>query len=110
VLEKLLQPNDTVERCGLVLKDGSVVELNNLAAEPGHSFEMDHEAALPYFKRDEVAMTWHTHPDSDPNLSGEDYSSFLSWPDLVHAIIGVRDGKTVVEKFQIENGLVLVCS
>ena len=109
MLETLLQKGDINERCGLILKNGEIVELNNLADTPNLSFEMDLEAALPYLDDDSVAATWHTHPDSDPNLSGEDYSCFLSWPDLEHVIIGPRDGVVTVLRYRVDTGLVIAC-
>jgi proteasome lid subunit RPN8/RPN11 len=109
VLETLLQPGDTDERCGLILKDGTIVELANLASDPKTSFEMDLEAALPHLDSDTVAATWHTHPDGDPNLSGEDYSCFLSWPDLEHVIVGVLGGTVTVRRYRVEQGLVIAC-
>jgi proteasome lid subunit RPN8/RPN11 len=109
MFETLLQPGDEEERCGLILKDGTVVELKNVAAEPKTSFEMDAEEALPHIASGEAAMTWHTHPFSDSNLSGEDYSTFLCWPDLVHVIVGMRDGAVAVAKFKAQDGVILVC-
>jgi proteasome lid subunit RPN8/RPN11 len=110
VLETLLQANDTQERCGLVLRDGSTVEITNVAKDPVISFEMDPVEVLPYLTEDQVAGTWHTHPQSDPHLSGEDYSGFLGWPDLKHHVIGVTNGKTVVKTYEVKNGAVVECA
>lgn len=107
MLETLLRQGDTDERCGFVLKSGEIVEIANVAKDPTNGFEMDPVAALAHL--DEAAATWHTHPDTDPNLSGEDYSGFLSWPDMEHIIIGMRDGAVVVLRYKIENGLVIAC-
>jgi proteasome lid subunit RPN8/RPN11 len=109
MIETLLRKGDTEERCGLVLKDGTIVDIPNIADDPKTSFEMDLEAALPYLDGDDVAATWHTHPGTDPNLSGEDYSCFLSWPDLEHVIVGMRDGKAAVSRYRVEQGLVISC-
>jgi proteasome lid subunit RPN8/RPN11 len=109
MLETLLHKGDEVERCGLILKDGSTVELPNIAENPETSFRMDLEKALPYLTDDQVAATWHTHPHTDPNLSGEDYSCFLSWPDLEHVIVGIRDGDVAVTRYRVEKGLVIAC-
>lgn len=109
MLETLLRPDDAVERCGLILRSGEVVELPNVAECPEVSFEMDPEALLPHVAADAVEATWHTHPDSDPILSGADYEGFLAWPDLVHHVIGRRDGKIVVASYRVEDGLVIAC-
>lgn len=107
MLETLLQPGDTEERCGLVLKDGSIVEIENIAEDKTNSYKMNPEGVLPFL--DHLAGTWHTHPDGDPNLSGEDYSGFLAWPDLEHSIIGLRDRKAVVQSYRVDKGVVIAC-
>lgn len=109
MLETLLQKGDTEERCGVILKDGKIVEIPNVAKDKENSYLMDNDQVLPFIKNDKVAATWHTHPQSDPNLSGEDYNGFLGWPDLEHYIIGRRKNKTVVMKFKVEDGLIIVC-
>jgi proteasome lid subunit RPN8/RPN11 len=110
VLETLLQPNDREERCGLVLSDGTTVEIPNIANNPVTSYEMDPEKALPYLTAGSVVGTWHTHPASSPDLSGEDYRGFSGWPKLKHHIIGVVDGQTVVKSYEIKNGAILECA
>jgi proteasome lid subunit RPN8/RPN11 len=109
VLE-ILQPDDVNERCGLVLKDGTIVELENVAEDPENSYEMAPESVLPFLEKDLVVSTWHTHPHTDPNLSGEDYAGFLGWPDLSHIILGMRNGKPAMVTYRVENGLVMVCN
>ena len=107
MLETLLQPNDIDERCGFVLDDGSIVEIANVSETPAASFKMDPVQVLEHLDR--VKETWHTHPDTDPNLSGEDHSGFLAWPDMVHSIIGRRGGEVVVTRWRVEEGLVIGC-
>lgn len=107
MLENLLQPDDVNERCGLILKDGTIVEIANVADDPVTSYRMN--AAEVVLHLDETVATWHTHPDDDPNLSGADYAGFLSWPHLEHYIVGRRNGKIVTLKYKVENGLVLGC-
>jgi len=109
VLETLLQPNDEIERCGLLLSGGEVVELPNIAEDPKTSFELDPEAVLEHLMTGNVRGTWHTHPDTDPNLSGEDYLCFLGWPDLEHVVIGRRDGEVVALRYIVDEGLVIQC-
>lgn len=109
MLETLLQSGDMHERCGVILKDGKIVEVENLADDPRTGFELNFETLFDELDNDLIAATWHTHPDSDPNLSGEDYASFLSWPELEHIIIGFRDGKVTSLKFKVAQGLVFQC-
>lgn len=103
MLETLLLPSDTKERCGLVLTDGSIIEVANLAAEPETSYEMDPVAVLPYLPL--LAATWHTHPAGPSALSGEDHTGFLRWPTLEHIIIS-PDG---IKRYKIENEVVIEC-
>jgi proteasome lid subunit RPN8/RPN11 len=91
------------------LNDGECVELKNIAETPGNSYEIDTAEVLPYLTAGRVAGTWHTHPGTSPQLSGEDYAGFLGWPELKHHIIGVEDGKTVVKCYQVRNGAILEC-
>lgn len=107
MLETLLNKGDTAERCGFVLNDGSVVEVKNIAPDRTLGYEMDPVEVLEYL--DDAKETWHTHPDTDPNLSGEDRLGFLSWPDMKHNIIGLRNGKVVVLQYEIEDGFVMSC-
>jgi proteasome lid subunit RPN8/RPN11 len=109
VLETLYNHEDTEERCGLVLTDGSIVEIENVAQEKTDSYDMNPVAVLPFLEKKIVAGTWHTHPKGDPNLSGEDYSGFLAYPDLEHSIIGWRNGAVAVQTYRVEKGLVVVC-
>jgi proteasome lid subunit RPN8/RPN11 len=104
----LLQDDDTEERCGLILKDGTIVEIDNVAEDRTNSYRMKAEDVV-FFLPNTVA-TWHTHPDTDPNLSGEDYAGFLAWPDLRHHIIGRRNGAVVTTTYEVEDGLVIECS
>lgn len=107
MLETLLDPSEPKELCGFILKDGTVVHCANIAPDPTLGYEMDPIEVLQYL--DDAAATWHTHPDTDPNLSGEDYSGFLSWPDMEHVIIGLRNGRPAVMRYKIEHGLVVTC-
>lgn len=108
MLETTLQLNDTDERCGFLLKDGTIVPIDNVAFEPHLGYEMNSQQALPYVQAGTIAATWHTHPDGPPILSGEDYEAFLAWPDFEHYVIGRSKGKVVVTKYKIERGLVIV--
>lgn len=109
MLETLLQPHDTEERCGLILTDGEVVEIPNVANDPVIGYVMDVEKVLPYLTAGNIKGTWHTHPDSPPVLSGEDLEGFLGWPDLEHHIVGRVKGKPVVRSYKIQSGAVVEC-
>lgn len=54
--------------------------------------------------KDEAIATWHTHPYSGSNLSPEDYTAFLNYPDWRHYIISEKD----VWCFYIRNNLVVL--
>jgi proteasome lid subunit RPN8/RPN11 len=109
MLETFLRPGETNERCGLILKDGTIIEVENVAADKTLGYQMSPLSVLPFVEEGLVAGTWHTHPDTDPNLSGEDYSGFLGWPDLEHSIVGWRNGKATVLRYRVEDGLVIAC-
>jgi proteasome lid subunit RPN8/RPN11 len=70
---------------GLVLKDGTVLELLNISNTPDDAFEAPAEDMLKY--ADMTAVTWHTHVRGDANLSADDYHAFLCWPSYLHVII-----------------------
>lgn len=106
-MNEILQSDDELERCGLEMADGSLIEIRNIAEDPVSTFEMDPEAVLPLIKTGQVVSTWHTHPKGDPTLSGEDYAFFASWPELKHKIIGVRDGENLTLEYFVKDGLVV---
>ena len=109
MLETLLQPGETAERCGVIMDDGNIVEILNINEEPEKGFEMEPVAFIELIKTRHVVGTWHTHPDGSPVLSGEDYTTFLAWPDLEHSVIGIQDGKAAVLTYRVENGVVITC-
>lgn len=89
------------ERCGFVLKSGQIIELPNIHPEPENGFEIDAADILRY--SDDIAVIWHTHPDSASILSGEDLLCMEAWPQVAHMIIG-NDG---ISTYQVEAGVVL---
>lgn len=99
-LLKLYQPGN--ERVGFILKNGVIVEVDNTAEDPTVAFNVKGEDIQAH--GDEAIATWHTHPDRDYNLSGEDYETFLQWPNLDHYIIG-NNG---VRKYVVEFNEVLI--
>lgn len=103
-LISLLQPHETLERCGLVV-DGELIEVTNIHLNPLKGFRMDPTEMLPLIEK--ASASWHTHPQEDPELSEEDYAGFTQWPKLVHHIVGVREGVPTVESYEIVGGLVI---
>jgi proteasome lid subunit RPN8/RPN11 len=98
LLEKLTGPN---ERCGFILTDGTIVEIDNIAPEPDRSFIASGEAILKYV--DLAVATWHTHPDASSNLSPGDAETFRFWPHCLHHIVGT-DG---VSTYRVVNHVVM---
>lgn len=109
MLETLLQPSDKHEKCGLVLQDGTVVEVKNVANNPVIGYLMDPVEVLPYLTAGTVAGTWHTHPSGSAVLSGEDLEGFNAWPDLIHHVIGWAGNKPEVRSYKIVEGAVVKC-
>lgn len=94
------------ELCGLVLNDGTVIQLPNIHEEPVKGFHIDPQALLDHLEQ--AVGTWHTHPGRDPNLSEEDMAGFRQWPSLEHHIVGIRDGEHCVHTFKVLEGDVVV--
>jgi proteasome lid subunit RPN8/RPN11 len=81
-----LGPDDGPETGGVILNDGSIVEIPSIHPEPNTGYQPDPVVLLALI--DQLAGTWHTHPGATSNLSVEDAETFVNWPDLTHAIIG----------------------
>lgn len=92
----------SIERCGIVLRDGRIIELKNRSANGADEFVMD----LEEFEGDhgEIVATWHTHPTTGPNLSVMDYLLFQSKPKWFHYIVAEQE----VWCYAVKNGKVLV--
>lgn len=103
MLESLLQPNDDFERCGVILKDGTVVEIENIAMYRENSYEMNPVEVLEHI--DNLAATWHTHPKGPSSLSGDDQQGFLLWPELEHMVISPEG----VRRYRVHNGVLIEC-
>lgn len=108
-LTTLLSRTDTEERCGFILTDGVCVEIENVAEDKEAGYVMEPQAAMALVKTGEVIGTWHTHPNAAPDLSGDDYKGFLSWPDMKHLIIGIEDADIATRWYEITSGVVVVC-
>lgn len=101
-----LRPGEP-EYCGVIRADGTVLQLPNVHTEPTRGFEIDPRAFLEQLEAGAVA-TWHTHPAADPNLSEEDMNGFRQWPQLLHHIVGIRDGEKTVVTFKVLEGGIVV--
>jgi proteasome lid subunit RPN8/RPN11 len=109
VLETLLLPNDEKERCGLLLTDDSVVELENLANDPVLGYIMDPLQVLPYLTEGRIKGTWHTHPNGSATLSGEDLKGFAGWPQFLHYVIGRKGEGVEVRCYRVIGRAVVEC-
>lgn len=76
------------ERCGFVLGDGTIIEVQNVCSNPAEGFDISAEDIILYTEEHGATCTWHTHPNQSSNLSGEDYIMFNAWPNLKHMIVG----------------------
>lgn len=90
------------EKCGLILKNGKVIEVENLHPHPTVGFVISEEIIEQY--ADEIEYLWHSHPSSVTNLSVEDYKSFLNFPQYLHRIYGF-DSHT---DYYVRNNIVFV--
>jgi proteasome lid subunit RPN8/RPN11 len=94
--------NTKEERIGLILKDDSVVELRNVSPQPDQFFDYSPEEFSKLIE--DAKATWHTHPSGQCNLSIEDRIFFLSWPKLLHYIVGGND----IWCYRVLNGMVVL--
>lgn len=83
-----------LERVGIILGNGAVIELRNLHADPAAGFLIDVAELLAFMET--ISGTWHTHvaegSNSEPSLDDVDF--FLRWPELRHTIISPKGEKT----------------
>lgn len=75
------------ERVGFIYGK-QIVEVRNASENPLVGFFIAPEDIIKHTDELKSWATWHTHPNQDCNLSGEDHKMFMQWPDLVHFIIG----------------------
>lgn len=105
-ITSFLTAEGTPERCGVITRDGEVLELSNIAVDPIAGFRFDPSEVVIHFS--DALATWHTHPGADPNLSDADYAGFLQWPDLDHLIVGHRRGQPVTIRYQVIDDVVVM--
>ena len=92
----------TVERVGLVLFDGTVIELRNQSPTPETGFMVDPEE-FKSVSEYTVGM-WHTHPKNNVNLSPLDHNTFKSLAGWTHYIVT----ETRVRSFIVRNNKVML--
>ena len=92
---------DGIERCGFILEDETVVEVENISEDPENSFEISAEMLVKF--EDTMVAAWHTHPNAPAQLSDDDYVGFMNWPNIKHYIIGA-DG---VRCYEVHEGAVV---
>lgn len=80
-----LSESDGDERCGIVLQNGEIKELENRSSYPRNSFVILESDMQEYIGQ--IAATWHTHPRGPNNLSIDDYNMFSEYPDWHHFIL-----------------------
>lgn len=95
-LKKLYKGDN--ERCGFVLPDGEIVEVENVSPIPTESYDVSGADIARY--ADSAVATWHTHPETSYNLSDNDYETFMNWPELEHFIVG----KNGVGRYYVKDG------
>ena len=89
---------------GFILKTGEIVEVENVCHDKENGFEVSGEDLMKY--EDTAVATWHTHPGEDytSNLTVADMTTYLSYPQLAHYIVG-RDGVTC---YVVQGGKVVI--
>ena len=90
------------ERCGFILKDGGVVEIENTHPNPQVAFKIPESEFEKYSGK--IATVWHTHTDGLVNLSVADYHAFKSKPEFLHMIVG----QTARAIYFVKDDLVIV--
>lgn len=94
--EANLYSEEGPERCGFILPDLSIIEVDNKSPQPIDGFLISVDDVMSYVEEKMAIATWHTHPNSKSLLSSEDYIFMTNWPDLIHAIVG-SDGVSLYQ-------------
>jgi proteasome lid subunit RPN8/RPN11 len=61
-----------MEACGVILHDGRVLHITNVATRPGIFIMDEAELIAVYEEHGEIDGVWHTHPSGDENPSQAD--------------------------------------
>lgn len=82
--------DEGIERGGYILRDGTIVEVENVHPNKveGFAFSVND---LDKLENEDVIATFHTHPNGKANLTREDSIAFRNWSEFLHFIVG-KDG------------------
>lgn len=96
-LSKLASESGDIEVCGFVLADMTIVNIDNVADEPGSGFTMDHGQMVDIIKgKTPIVATFHSHPSGRrwPSDTDTEHMTFLyrqgcPWRYLIITVDGV---------------------
>ena len=63
------------EVCGFIMRDGSIIEIRNVAENPYDTFTMDLRQIGRKVDVENIAAIWHTHPGGDIRPSKADLNA-----------------------------------
>jgi proteasome lid subunit RPN8/RPN11 len=63
------------EVCGFIMRDGSIIEIRNVAENPYDTFTMDLRQIERNVDVEKIAAIWHTHPGGDIRPSKADLTA-----------------------------------
>lgn len=88
--------NPIVERCGYILKDWTIVLIQNVAKSPGGSFEFDpdQQRQLVEDSRERIMGIFHTHPMGTTQPSPQDIKG---WPPIQGLRYWIVTDRTITE-------------
>jgi proteasome lid subunit RPN8/RPN11 len=74
-----------LEACGFVMRDGSIIEIRNVAENPHGTFSMDLRQIRRTVDVRKIAAMWHTHPGGDIRPSKADLQAIrlCEWGYLI---------------------------
>ena len=61
-----------LEACGFVMRDGSIIEIRNVASDPLNTFTMDLRQISREVNVRRIGAIWHSHPNGDIRPSKAD--------------------------------------
>ena len=73
------------EVCGFIMRDGSIIEIRNVAENPYDTFTMDLRQIRRRVNLKRIAAIWHTHPGGDIRPSKADLKAIrlCEWGYLI---------------------------
>lgn len=86
------------EVCGLIMENGDIIEIRNVAVNTMRQFRMDREQLVEKLigREDFIYAIWHTHPGGNPNPSQRDLEAIYcgaiqrNWLYLIVTSSGVH--------------------